>query len=176
MASQFYDRCTVVLHWLTAALVASLWCLGQTIDWFPKGDPRIFARSLHISAGVALAVVLIVRLQWRFAGGGIHLPPAGAGRIDQLATLVHRLLYALLLATVVLGIANAWIRGDSVFNLFKIPAFDPNDKDLRETVEDWHGLAANTLLVVAFCHAAAALLHHFVRKDGVLRRMLPGRR
>ena len=171
-----YDRRTLVLHWLTAALVISLWTLGQTIDWFPKGNPRVFARSTHITLGVALALVLLARIQWRFGGGGVHLPPAGMGWLDKLATLVHRLLYALLITTVVLGIANAWFRGDTIFNLFKIPPLDANDKTLRETVENWHALAANTLLIVAFLHAAAALLHQFVWKDNVLRRMLPARR
>jgi len=56
-----------VLHWLTAALVISLWALGQTIDWFPKGNPRVFARSMHISLGIALALVLVARIHWRFS-------------------------------------------------------------------------------------------------------------
>ncbi len=171
-----YDRRTILLHWLTAALVVALWALGQSIDWFPKGDPRVFARSTHITLGIALALVLAARIPWRFGGGGVHLPPAGLGWLDKIATIAHWLLYALLIATVALGIANAWVRGDTVFNLFTIPPFDASDKGLRETVEDWHGLAANALLAVAFFHAAAALLHHFVWKDAVLRRMLPARR
>lgn len=168
-----YDRRTVALHWLTAALVISLWLLGQTIDWFPKGNWRVFARSTHISFGVALAFVLIARLSWRFSTRAVHLPPAGTGWPNRVATITHGLLYVLLVAAVALGIANTWIRGDTIFNLFKIPSFDPTDKDLRETIEEWHALAANTLLVVALLHAVAALLHHFVWKDGVLRRMLP---
>lgn len=171
-----YDRHTILLHWLTAGLVLSLWALGQTIDWFPKGALRGFARSTHICLGIALALVLIARLRWRFGGTSAHLPPAGLGWLDRIATLAHWLLYALLIATVALGIANTWVRGDTIFNLFKIPPFVTDDKGLRETVEDWHGLVANTLLIVAFVHAAAALLHHFVWKDGVLRRMLPARR
>jgi cytochrome b561 len=46
---------------------------------------------------------------------------------------------------------------------------------LRETVEDLHGWFANTLLIVAGLHAAAALVHHFALRDNVLRRMLPPR-
>jgi cytochrome b561 len=170
-----YDRRSIAMHWLTAALVAALWALGQTIDWFPKGDPRSLARSVHISLGIALALVLIWRIQWRL-GGGVHLAPAGAGWLDRLATLTHWVLYLLLVGTVALGIANAWIRGDTLFNALTIPAFDPGNKSLRETVEDWHGLAANVLLFVALFHAAAGLLHHFVMKDGVLQRMLPPRK
>ncbi len=170
-----YDRRTIVLHWLTAALVVSLWVLGQTIDWFAKGDPRVFARSTHITLGVVLALVLVARVSWRLGGRAVHLPPAGAAWLDKVATATHWLLYGLLFVSVALGIANAFVRGDAIFNLFKIQALDPGNKSLVAAVEELHALATNTLLVVAFLHAAAALMHHFVWKDGVLRRMLPAR-
>jgi cytochrome b561 len=172
LTSPQYDRRTIQLHWLTAALVITLWVLGQTIDWFPKGDPRVFARSTHIMLGVALAIALVIRIEWRFGAQAVHLPPAGLGWLDKIATITHWLLYALLVATVALGITNAWARGDTIFNLFKLPAFDPDNKVLKETVEQLHSLGANTLLALAFFHAVAALLHHFVWKDNVLRRML----
>lgn len=166
-----YDRRSIVLHWLTVALVVALWSFGQTIDFFPKGDARIAARSLHISLGVALAIVLGCRIWWRL-GAGTRLPPAGVGWLDTVATLAHKTLYVLLVSTVLLGVANAWVRGDTIFNLFKIPAFDPGNRALTQSVEDWHALSANTLLIVAAFHTAAALVHHFVFEDDVLRRML----
>lgn len=169
-----YDRRTIALHWLTAVLVIGLWLLGQTIDWFPKGVPRAIARSIHIALGVGLAFVLIRRIWWRMAGG-VHLPQAGSSAFDTIATLTHKFLYLLLVGTILLGIANAWIRGDTLFMLLKIPAFDPGNTALREAVEDLHSWAANILLVVAGLHAAAALLHHFVLKDDILRRMVPRR-
>jgi cytochrome b561 len=167
-----YDRRSIALHWLTAALVLTLWALGQTIDAFPKGDPRTAARSLHICLGAALALVLAYRIWWRLDGGS-RLPMAGTGWIDSAGAWTHKLLYLLLIATVLLGIGNAWARGDSLFNLFKIPSFAPDDKDLHETIEDWHAYAANTLFVVALAHAAAGLFHHYIAKDDVLRRVLP---
>jgi cytochrome b561 len=173
--SAAYDRRTIVLHWLTALLVLGLWSLGQCIDFFPKGDPRIAARSTHIVLGATLGLVLAYRIWWRLSYGQ-RLPPAGAGWMDVAAALTHRLLYLLLAVTVLLGIANAWGRGDSLFNLVRIPSFAPDNPDLRETIEDWHGLAADTLLIVAGLHAAAGIFHHLVLKDGVMRRMLPARR
>ncbi len=169
-----YDSRTIALHWLTAALVLGLWLLGQTIDWFPKGTPRAIARSTHIAFGVVLAAVLVRRIWWRL-GGGLRLPQAGSRVLDTIAAWTHRSLYLLVAGTVLLGLANAWIRGDTLFLVLKIPAFDPGNAALRESVEDWHALAANVLLVVAGLHAAAGLLHHVVLKDGILRRMLPRR-
>lgn len=169
-----YDRRTIALHWLTALLVISLWLLGQTIDWFPKGSPRAIARSTHITLGVALAFVLIRRIWWRLADG-VRMKGAGSNAFDTIATWTHKVLYLLLVGTVLLGIANTWVRGDTLFMLLKIPAFDPGNTALRESVENLHSWAANILLIVAGLHAAAALLHHFVLKDDILRRMLPRR-
>jgi len=170
-----YDRKTIWLHWLTAILVLSLWCLGQTIDWFPRGAPRIAARSLHICAGAVLGMLLLYRIWWRSTAGA-RLPPADVGLLQLLAKTAHWLLYLLLIATVALGIFNTWVRGDNLFGLLKIAAFDPGNKALRTTVEDCHALAANVLLALAAAHAAAALLHHYFLKDQVLRRMLPASR
>ncbi len=77
-----YDRRTIGLHWLTAALVIALWCVGQTIDWFPRGAPRMWARSAHIGAGRLLALVLLYRIWWRLTGG-TQLPAIGDGRLDR---------------------------------------------------------------------------------------------
>jgi cytochrome b561 len=167
-----YDRRSIAVHWTTAALVVALWALGQTIDWLSKGTPRLAARSPHITLGVALALALTHRIWWRL-GAGARLPPAGARWLDSVAALTHKLLYLLLVTTGLLGWVIAWVRGDTVFNLFTIPAFDAGNKALRRTMEEWHALAASTLVVVAALHAAAGLLHDFLWKDGALRRMLP---
>lgn len=171
-----YDARSIRLHWITAALVVALWCLGETVDWFPKGAVRIAARSLHICLGVALGSLLCYRLWWRLGAGAVRLAPVGAGIVRALGTVVHVALYVMLLATVVLGLANAWVRGDTLFNLISIPAFDPGNKALRAQVEDLHALSANILIWLAGFHAAMGLAHHFVWKDDVLRRMLPARR
>jgi cytochrome b561 len=166
-----YDKRTIGLHWAGATLVILLWCLGQTIDWFPKGLPRISARSTHIVTGALLVLLLLMRIWWRSTGGR-KLPDSAYSTQQKIASWMHVGMYLLLLVTVALGLANVWVRGDTVFHLFTVPAFDPANKELREQVEDTHALLANTVAVVAVLHAAFALYHHFVLRDGVLRRML----
>ena len=168
---QHYDRTTAVLHWLTAAVVLLLWIVGQTIDDFPKGIPRTGARTVHILVGASLAILVVARIVWRLRRGR-RLAPASAGIVGRIEKSYHWLLYALLLATVCLGIANAWIRGDTLLGLFKIPSLAPGNKELRELVEDLHAYAANTVVIAAGLHALAAFAHHFYLKDGALRRML----
>ena len=169
-----YDSKTIWLHWLTAGLVVALWIIAKVIDDFASGMPRITVRSVHILLGVTLALVLLTRIAWRL-GQGVKLPMADKGVLGVLSKLVHYGLYALVVAVVFGGFANVWVRGDSIFGLFQVPAFAPGDKALRRLVGDWHELGANTVLIIAGLHAAAALFHHFVLRDGVLRRMLPGR-
>lgn len=166
-----YDSKTIIYHWLTALLVFGLYFLGENIDSFSTGTPRIFARSLHITFGLILAALLVKRLMWRF-GSGTRLPHAVAGIQGQAAVWMHRALYALLISIVVIGIACVWIRGDNLFNLFTIPAFDPSNKALRHNAVELHGMLANVLLTAAALHGLTALYHHFIKKDGILKRML----
>jgi cytochrome b561 len=172
---QRYDRRTIALHWITAGLVILLWILGQTIDWFPKGSLRAFARSTHVALGVVLGAVLAFRVGWRFSGRGRRLPPLGPGWAAGISHAIHMLLYLMLTATVAFGIANEWVRGDLLFNVMKVPAFTPDDDARRQTVQLWHAFAANTLMAVALVHALSGLMHDWMWKDGVLQRMIPAK-
>jgi cytochrome b561 len=167
-----HDPMTIALHWSSAVLVGVLWFIGQTVDVFPNGPLRIDYRSLHIVFGVALALVLIARLAWRLTRGGM-LPPLDHGILLAVARVTHWLLYALLVVAIGFGFANVWVRGDSIFNLFRIPAYDPGNRALMHLIGGRHALFANAVLIVAGVHAAAALFHHYILRDATLRRMLP---
>ncbi|MGO4571401.1 cytochrome b [Microvirga sp. 2TAF3] len=167
-----YDRATIALHWITAGLVAFLWIFGQTADLFPRGPLRTGVWSLHVTLGFALALVLIVRILWR-AGPGRGLPPAENGVLHLVAKVTHYLLYVLLATAIGLGIANAFVRGYNLFGLWSLPQI--GDPSLRRPLTGWHGLAANAIMIVALIHAGAALAHHYLWKDGVLRRMVSAR-
>jgi cytochrome b561 len=164
-------------HWITAALVAAQWLGAQVIDWFPSGAPRVDARSVHIIGGVLLLALLILRLAWR-ATGGRRLSPADGGWAGVVARMTHWGLYALLGAMVLVGLVLTWARGDSIFNLFHVPALAPSSQvlahQLRHQLQEVHALLGYLILGLAGLHAAAALAHRFVWQDGVLARMLPG--
>src|SRR5271166_2025350 len=170
--SSHYDSTTIGLHWTSAFLVVALWIIGQIADLFPKGVYQTNVWSIHVALGFALAAVLIWRIVWRFTGRR-RLPAADSGVLQILAEASHYALYLLMLTTVALGIVNAFVRGYSLFDIASLPQF--GDKELKKPITEWHGLAANLLLVLAFVHTAAALAHHYVLKDGVLLRMAPER-
>lgn len=121
-----------------------------------------------------LLATVAYRLYWRRTGAR-HLPPPSSMSIAQtrLATGLHHLLYLVMFTVLLLGVANTWVRGDNIFNLFRIPAWDPTNKALRGNVEELHALAANLLMALAGLHAVAGLAHHYLLKDTVLQRMLP---
>jgi cytochrome b561 len=170
-----YDPRSVRLHWGVALLIAFQWLGGRNIDIFPAGPLRIDWRSAHIAVGLAVLALIIWRLVWKLTRAS-RPEPAGPRAARVAALAVHWSLYALAFAVLILGVALEWVRGDSIFNLFKIPALDPSHKEWRRQAGDIHGLFANLVLSLACLHALAAVIHAAVWRDGVLGRMIPALR
>jgi cytochrome b561 len=170
-----YDRVTISLHWATALLVVVLFGISLVWHWAPRssglGHPL---QSLHVSLGILLAAVVIGRAIWRLTHG-TRLPAADAGLQGLMARLVHAVLYGLLTIQIVLGFLARWTDDAPVsfFGLFTIPSPIAPAKDLQHQLTDLHNYAAWAIIILAGGHAVMALLHHYVIKDGVLRRMLP---
>lgn len=170
--AQHYDSRTIFFHWATFLLVALQFAGAWTIDDFPNGPPRIDARSVHITVGVLLVLLLIARLAWR-ATGGRRLPPADQGVVHVAAKATHWGLYLVLIAMVSVGLFLAWVRGDNLYNLFSIPAFDPGNRALRHQVQDLHATIGWVIIGLVGLHAVAALAHRYLWRNGVLSRMVP---
>jgi cytochrome b561 len=167
-----YDPMTVWLHWITVALVAALWAIGQTGDLAPRGPLRTGVWSTHVALGFLTAFVLVTRVAWRAHFGRV-LAPADSGALFMIAKLTHYTLYVLLGLVVVAGIIDASYRGFNVFGLWSVPQFGSNDAATRRSINEWHELAANVLMLVVAVHGLAALGHHYVWRDRLLERMRP---
>ena len=167
-----YDTRTIVFHWVTLGLIAVQWVLAQVIDDFARGPPRVAARSTHIILGLTIAAVLVARILWR-ATRGRRLPPADRGALHAVAKLTHWGMYGLIALALLFGIFTAFAQGDSIYGLFSLPKYNPTDPDYGDQVAGVHGTVVTILLIVAAIHASAALVHQYVWRDGLLRRMLP---
>lgn len=170
-----YDKVAVALHWATAVLVVVQFVLAVTWDYFPKAAQGNM-QSLHVSLGVLLTAVILARIAWRLMPG--HRRPAiVSGWVKAASKAVHYLLYVLLVTQAGLGFSFRWAQGHPVsfFGLFAVPGpYGALARPARHQLHDFHEWIGWTIVIVASGHALAALYHHYVLKDRVLMRMLPG--
>jgi cytochrome b561 len=170
-----YGAISQALHWLTVVLVATAYLLS------PGGsEQRIyaaaadFARQSHETTGMLVLTVVVARLLWRWIEPTPESPPM-APWMEHSAKIVHVALYALLIAIPSTAIAGAWLEGHPV-TLLGVPGIGPMlplAHDTGQSVANIHTILGNVIIWLAGLHAAAALFHHFVRRDRVLTSMLP---
>lgn len=168
------------LHWITAAAVAVMIPLGlvmayrgNVLDIWDGVTDALY--STHKLTGFLLLWLSAGRLAYRL----LHGAPADESTLEWWqragSHLVHWMIYGLLLVVPLLGwIGVSLFPALAVFNLFDLPALAAPDEAAAKRVLFVHGALAILLALLVCGHIAAALFHYFIRKDGVLRRMLPG--
>ena len=171
-----YTGTAKTLHWLILALLIVQFAVAWIMPDIKRDTKPETLINLHLSMGIVILFVAVVRLAWRAAQGEpapeVGVPPWQV----QSARITHWLLYALLFALPVLGWINASWRGFPVV-MFGIEL--PKLMATRAPGWGWTGdmhsiLAEYGLLVLVGLHVAAALYHYFIRRDRVLQRILPG--
>lgn len=172
-AANQHDSLTIALHWLTAVLVILLFLLAETWEFFPKPVRHLLVVA-HMSFGFCLAAVFGVRILWRMMPGRRHFNN-GPDLTERAAWLMHQLLYILIAAEIILGVFTRWTdnKALSFFGFLMPSPFGPVSKATGNFVVEIHDLNAWAIIILAGAHAAIALLHHYLLRDGVLRRMLP---
>lgn len=183
-ASDFtpYSAMARVLHWLSAALVLGMVATGLVMVYRGK-DLNIWDQltntlyTTHKTLGLIVLALIVVRLAYRLTFGAPPDEPTLAGLQRVVAHLTHWSIYALLIALPLLGwLGVSMFPALGTFGGFKIPALTGPDPETSKQVLWLHGLLAYLLIVLVAMHIAAALHHHTIRRDNVLRRMLPGLR
>ncbi|MGV8927817.1 MAG: cytochrome b [Ewingella sp.] len=176
-----YDGLTIILHWATALIVIFMFGSAHIWEVLERGTPlRKGLQSVHISMGILLSVIIIGRLLWRLftvsTGRSKQAPIAMPTLMKAASHLTHLALYLLLVAQIVLGFLFRWSQAEPFyfFGLFPISDVFNFDSIMTSTFGMLHNYVAWALIIVAGVHALAALFHHYVLRDGILRRMLPG--
>ena len=173
-AAPGYTATAQVLHWLTAALVLIMIPIGLVMANFSLGPTGDLLYDIHRSIGAVLMPIVLVRLIYRLRNPPPPLP-ADIPAIQQLAAHVtHWALYALLIVQPLVGwIATSAYRAPiKVFWLFELPPIWSVDQPFSERLFGVHRLLGIAMALLLCVHIGAALFHHFVRKDGVLLRMI----
>ncbi len=173
-----YHPIQIFLHWLSAVLVIAAWMIGAIVfERIPSGESaqKIVALRVHMATGLALGLIVALRLALRLALEQPLRATSGRVLLDRLAQVVHIGLYVAALAMVASGLALAVQAG--------LPAivFGGADAALPGSLRAYgargvHALIGTILISLVALHAAAALYHHFVRRDGLLARMWFGPR
>lgn len=170
-------RKLVALHWLTVLCVIAAVTFILTRDQVDGKVVRQWLLEGHRHFGLFVLMLFLARVIIRIRLGKLPHDHQVSKIVRMLAGLTHIALYALLLTLPMLGwaLSNAEGKPVHLFGL-TLPALVSADEDLADTLQAWHLNAAWVLLGLVSLHVAAALWHHFVVRDEVLRRMLPRRR
>ena len=170
-----YGGISILLHWISAAAVVFLFGLGVYMVELTYYDP-LYNRlpSLHKSLGLIHALVFAFWVGWRFANPW-PAPVSGTGALEARVARIAKHAFYWLIAIVILSgylVPTAGGAPISVFGWFDVPAIGsglPRQEDIAGLI---HRYAAYGLIALAGLHAAAALKHHWIDRDGTLRRML----
>jgi cytochrome b561 len=164
-------------HWVIAALILAQFVVGSVAEEMKLTPAKLDLFVWHKSIGVTVLVLALLRLAWRL-GNPPPVMPAGTPDWERrLAAIAHWALYALIFAV---PLSGWWVSDASrvpfkAFFFLPMPDFIETDRVLQETAAEVHEVLTMTLLIVVIVHIAAALRHHFLLHDDVLRRMLTGR-
>lgn len=170
-----YNGTAKTLHWLVVVLLIAQFVFAWTMPHIGRNTPVTTLISLHFTFGVLILAVAVVRLLWRLARGVPAPEPGIPGWQETASQIVHWVLYVLLFVVPLLGWINASWRGMPVvmFGL-ELPQLIGTRAPGWQWTGDFHGLLANyVMLALVGLHVVAALYHHVIRHDGVLKRMLP---
>lgn len=178
-----YDPLSRAFHWITAVLVGIAFILG------PDGFGRLARQGVdpatrsdivwHETLGILVLLVTVLRLLWvalRKAPAPVPMAPW----MHTMARLVHAALWVLLLALPLTAFLALGSEGHPLTLLggFRIDRMPVIADSALARLADWgdvHGFLGDAIMALAGLHAAAALFHHLVLKDGVLATMMPHR-
>jgi cytochrome b561 len=171
-----YDGLAMLFHWVLAIAIIGTFSVGWYMADLPFSLTRLKLFNWHKWAGVTILALSALRLLWRLT----HRPPADLpmpGWQKLGAHAVHWLLYAAFFAVPLSGWAYSSAAGFPIvwFGVLPLPDFVGKDKELAESLKQVHQFFAYGLGLLVLAHLGAVVKHVVLDKDGLLRRMLPGR-
>lgn len=168
-----YSDTAIALHWIVALAVAGQIAFGWWMQEIPKlpVGPRVNAYNLHKSIGMSILLLMVIRLAWRATHAPPALPQMPAWQVHA-ARIHHWLLYTCLFVQPVSGYLGSAFSGYPVryFGVL-LPTWVAKNEAIKDLLSTVH-LVNSCLLVAAISiHVLAALKHHIVDGNGLLRRM-----
>jgi cytochrome b561 len=174
---QRYTRTAIFLHAFLGVALVGAFAMGTYMSDLPFSPQRLKLYNWHKWAGVVILALSMLRLLWRVT----HRPPALPQHIALAMPAWQKVfhhgvqhgLYALFFIVPLVGWAYSSAAGFPVvlFAVLPLPDFVPADKALAALIKPWHQISAYAMAALVLLHMAGALKHHFIDRDGLLKRM-----
>lgn len=168
-----YGVVAIFLHWILALLLIALILLGLYMVDLPIGLEKLKLYGWHKEYGLLALLLATIRLLWRL----MNITPqlAALPLLEKIAArTVHWAFYGFMFALPISGwlVTSAAGLPASFFGLFTLPNLIGPSEQLLQFFQVTHKWLGYALIVTIILHVAAALKHHFINKDDILRRML----
>ncbi len=171
-----YNNIAILLHWLIALLIISAFILGVTMTDIPGFTPtKLKYFSWHKWIGVTVLALACMRLLWRLFNQAPPYPASMPAWQKKAAYGLHGLLYVLMFAVPLSGYFYTLAAGVPVvyFGIIPLPVLIEPHPELKASLRLLHYCLNVTLFICICLHVLAALKHHFIDRDDVMKRMLP---
>ncbi|HWB47574.1 MAG TPA: cytochrome b [Stellaceae bacterium] len=171
-----YDPVIRRVHWLSVVLALVTVMLAWGMIGAPRhGAGRVWGISLHASFGLVILMVMAFWLGWRLRHPAPPLRPVLRPFEAAVAKAAQWAIVVLFIAMPVSGYLSLAAAGVPVqfFGLFDLPLLAPHSNRLSQLAIALHLAGEFLIYGLVALHVAAALMHGFIRRDGILERMLP---
>lgn len=171
--SQSYTGVAKTLHWVVMILLALMLYGGWAAEDLPR-EERVIAMQGHSGIGIIVLILMLARLLWRMKHPAPPLPDDLPRWQRIAATATHHSLYLAVILQPLAGLAMTMTSSKGSlrpFDLFGLQVA-PNET-IHSIGHDLHGILPVIIIALIVVHVMAALYHHFIRRDNVLKRMLP---
>ena len=172
-----YHPALVALHWFLAAFISLALGLGMfVLKTIPNSSlQKIEALRAHMIGGVLILALMIARFVIRVLSAKPAPATTGNAGLDRIAKISHLGFYGLVAAMAITGLSTALL-ADLPSILFGGSGAPLPESFMVYPTRVIHGVIAKVLVALISVHVAAALYHHFIRGDGLIKRMWFGRR
>ena len=170
-----YSSIAIAFHWLLALLICASFAVGLYMTSLAFSPQRLKLYNWHKWAGVTILALSALRLLWRLTHKAPRLPDTMPAWQKWASHVSHGALYVFFFAVQLTGWAYSSAAGFPIvwFGVLPLPDFVDKNRELAELIKPLHWMAAYGLATVVVVHIAAAIKHHFIDRDNILRRMLP---
>ena len=166
-----YGLLAKLFHWITFTALIIQVPFGFYLVGLEFSDRRIDLENIHILFGISIFYVTLFRLIWKFLNPSPKEWKSHFKGQALIASANHFLLYLTIFAITVSGILKKLYMGETLNFIFFKYGFEKDNFILADTYYQVHIYANYLLLALVILHILAVIVHHFIFKDKILRKI-----